>query len=462
MDPSFSSPPDGVLKIEARGIEPVPESARHGRPRDLALFWAGGLGNYATVLTASLLTAFFGLGVWDGLLAIALGTIAAATILGLLSTVTVRTGLPQVVSSARVFGPIGMKVAALLTLAMGVGWFAVDTVIAAQAGVQLAAGAGLGAGVGKLTFPLVLVVATVSVVVAVYGHATINLLERIGAVLFGAISLILFVALAGRFHWTAGPTVTGASYPGAFVLGFMVCFALVASWYPFAGDYSRYLPVRSGARSVTVWAVAGTTAIMLLLGLLGVLLPTVDPHLAAAPDGGVLAIVGRHAPRWVALPFFVLVIAGEIWANYLDVYTAGLCTQALGIAARRWQLALGCGVVGAVLAAYAVVVQDFHTAYEQFLLLSYLWAPGWAAITLLALFVLDRGAPARRRTLPAVVAWAFSTAVALAFVNYPATFPGVHAFNQPLIDALHGADLSGLVALAVGAGAYPLMRRVLR
>lgn len=462
MDASFQSPPDGVLKIEARGIEPVPESARHGRPRDLALFWAGGLGNYATILTASLLTAFFGLGVWDGLLAIGLGTVAAAIILGLLSAVTVRTGLPQVVSSARVFGPIGMKVAALFTLAMGVGWFAVDTVIAAQAGVQLAAGAGLGAGVGKLTFPLVLLVATVSVIVAVYGHATINLLERVGAVLFGVISVILFVALAGRFHWTAGPTVGSGDYPGAFVLGFMVCFALVASWYPFAGDYSRYLPVRSRTRSVALWAVAGTTAIMLLLGLLGVLLPTVDPKLAAAPDGGVLAIVGQHAPRWVAVPFFVLVIVGEIWANYLDVYTAGLCTQALGISARRWQLALGCGVVGAALAAYAVVVQDFHTAFVQFLLLSYLWAPGWAAITLLTLFVFDRGAPPHRRVLPAAIAWALSTIVALAFVNYPATFPGVHAFNQPLIDALHQTDLSGLVALVVGAALYALLRRFAR
>lgn len=462
MDTSFDVPADAVLKVESRGIEAVPEAARHGRPRDLALFWAGGLGNYATILTASLLTSFFGLGVWDGLAAIALGTVAAAVILGLLSAVTVRTGLPQVVSSARVFGRGGMKVAALLTLIMGVGWFAVDTVIAAQAGVQLAAGAGLGPGVGKLTFPLVLVVALVSVVVAIYGHATIAVLERFGAVLFGVLSIVLFVALAGQFHWTTGPTIGGADYPGAFVLGFMVCFALVASWFPFAGDYSRYLPAGSSARSVTLWAMAGTTVIMLLLGLFGLLLPTVDPKLAAAADGGVLAVVGRHAPRWVALPFFVLVIAGEIWANYLDVYTAGLCTQALGIRLRRWQLALGCGVVGAALAAYAVVIKDFHTAYEQFLLLSYLWAPAWAGITLLALFVVDRTATARRRVPAAVLAWVLGTAVALVFVNYPATFTGIHAFNQPLIDALHQADLSGVVALAVGAGAYPLLRRLLK
>src|SRR5205807_4599106 len=129
--------------------------------------------------------------------------------------------------------------------------------------------------------------------VAVFGHATIRGFEAFGAIAFALLSLLLFVLLAPRFHWTAGPTAGGADYPGAFVLGFMVCFALVASWFPFASDYSRYLPAGTPPRGLTLWPVLGVTAPMVLLGLFGLLLPTIDPKLAAG-DGGVLAVITRH------------------------------------------------------------------------------------------------------------------------------------------------------------------------
>src|SRR5258708_12927737 len=77
---------------------------------------------------------------------------------------------------------------------------------------------------------------------------------------------------------------------------------------------------------------AGVVVPMLLLGLFGLLLPTIDANLAAGQ--GVLAVISRHAPAWVAVPFFAFVVLGEVWANYFDVYTAGLVTLAIGIRPR--------------------------------------------------------------------------------------------------------------------------------
>ena len=443
---------DQFLKVEEHGIDAIPESERHGRARELGFLWAGAFLNYASLLTASLATSFFGLGVWDGLAATVLGTVAGAVVLGLLSHTGPRTGLPQVVYTRRVFGEPGMRIGAFLTLFLAVGWFAVDTVIAAQAGVQLFTLAGLGAAADRLAFPLVLAIAGLSVVVAVYGHATIKVFETWGALAFAAVAAVLFVLLAPQFHWGQGPTAATADYPGAFVLGFMVCFALVASWYPFASDYSRYLPADTAGRGLTWWPVLGITLPLTMLGLFGLLLPTIDQKLAA--NSGLLAVITQHAPAFVSLPFFVFVVLGEVWANYLDVYTAGLVTLTLGVRLQRWQTALGCGILGALLAAYAVVIRDFHTAYQQFLLLTYLWAPAWAVIVLLAF-----RAGGEVRAVPALVAWALGTAVSLLFVNYPVSInPDWHAFNQPLIDALHGADLSGLVSAGVAAAAYLLLR----
>ncbi len=444
---------DEFLKVESLGLEAVPPTQRRGLPRDLGFLWAGAFVNYASVLAASLLTNYFGLGVWDGLLAVGLGSVAGALILGLLSNTGARSGLPQIIFTRRILGEAGAKIGAFLTLFLAVGWFAVDTVIAAQAGSQL-----LGGSRPIQTFVWTVVIAGISIGVAIYGHRTIQVLETWGAITFAVISAALFVSLAGQMNWFAGAAKSGADYPGAFVLGFMSCFALVASWYPFASDYSRYLPQSSSSRAVTLWPVAGIVLPMLLLGLFGLLIPTIDPKLASTDPNGPIAVISKHG-GWVAIPFFLFVIAGEIWANYLDVYTAGLVTLTLGVRLRRWQTALGCGVLGAILAAYAVLVTDFHSAYTDFLILTYLWAPAWAAVVLLAFFVFGDMRPA-----DALAAWLGGTLISLVFVNYPnlfgSVFPDARFPNQALIDLLHGADLSGLVGLGVAAVVYALLRRV--
>jgi NCS1 family nucleobase:cation symporter-1 len=438
---------DTFGKVETHGIDAIPTGERHGIPRELGFLWAGAFVNYASLFTASLLTTYYGLGVWDGLVATALGTVAAAVILGLLSNTGPRSGQPQIVFTRRIFGLRGSYIGAALTLFLAVGWFAVDCVIAAQAGAQL-----IGTDNRLFTFGLVILVAAISVAVAVYGHQTIKVLETYGAVVFAILSAILFLFLAPQFHWTQGPTAGGADYFGALVLGFMTCFALVASWYPFASDYSRYLPAASRTRSVTLWPIVGVTVPMILLGLFGLLLPTIDAKLAS--DQGVLAVIHSHAPTWIAIPFFIFVIAGEIWANYLDVYTAGLVSLAMGIRLKRWQTALGCGILGTAVAAYAVLISDFHVVYEDFLILTYLWAPAWAAVVLLSFFVFE----GKARPGLALGAWLAGTVVSLLFVNYGNLFSNVTTkasfFNDGLIGGLHRADLSGLVSIAVAAAVY--------
>src|SRR2546422_6892235 len=174
---------DAFGKVEAHGIEAIPAAERHGVPRELAFLWAGAFVNYATLFTASLLTTYYGLGVWDGLVATALGTVAAALILGLLSNTGPRYGLPQIAFTRRIFGLRGSYVGAALTLFLAIGWFAVDCVIAANAGAQL-----FGGGNRVITFALVILIAAISVGVAVYGHGTIKVLETYGAVIFAALA----------------------------------------------------------------------------------------------------------------------------------------------------------------------------------------------------------------------------------------------------------------------------------
>src|SRR6202171_2393480 len=188
---------DSFGKVESHGIDSIPAAERHGAPRELAFLWAGAFVNYASLFTASLLTTYYGLGVGDGLLATALGTVAAAVILGLLSNTGPHSGEPQIVYTRRIFGLRGSNVGAALTLLLAIGWFAVDCVIAAQAGAQL-----VGGGNRWVTLGLVLTIAAISVAVAIFGHETIKVLATYGAIAFAALSVVLFIFLAPQFHWS--------------------------------------------------------------------------------------------------------------------------------------------------------------------------------------------------------------------------------------------------------------------
>jgi nucleobase:cation symporter-1, NCS1 family len=443
-----NAPTDEFLKVETQGIEPVPEQARKGSPRDVAWLWVAAFANFVSLITGALLITF-GLGVGEAILAVALGALVAAAIHGLLSVAGPRFGSSQVVAARQTFGVRGAYGGAFFTLFLAVGWFAVDCVIAAQAIVQLAELAGWRAG-GLLNAVALLLVVVLSILVAVYGHQTIAVFEKYGAIVFVVFCAILGVSLLPRVNWGLTSTLGGADHLAAWVLGTSIVFALVASWFSFASDYSRYLPSRLSARSVAGWIGAGTALSMFLFGALGVLLASIDPR----ASGNLLDVISTNAPLALVVPFLLFVAVGEIWANYLDVYTAGLSALALNVRLKRWTAALAVGLLGGMLAYVALFLSNFKDQYTNFLLITYLWVPPWAAVILVDMFVFRRREAALTPfRAPAIAAWLIGLAAAIPFVNSS-------LWQSPLaVNVLHNADISGYVGALVGAAAYLFLGR---
>ncbi|HEX8918537.1 MAG TPA: cytosine permease [Chloroflexota bacterium] len=453
---SDASVQNDFLKVETTGIEMVPQSERSGRLWELGGMWAGAFMNYASLLTGSLLITF-GLGIPDALLAIAVGAALAAVVLGLVSITGPRGGVPQIVFSRLVFGYHGAYLAGALTLFLAVGWFAVDCVIATNALSQLLQELGIASS-QALHAVMLLVVVAVSMLIAVYGHRTVVVFERFGAVAFLTFCVVLLAVLAPRVHWHLTASVHGSAHVGAWILGASVTFALVASWFSFAADYSRYLPARTEAGGVVWWVTLGAGLPTMLLGALGVVLFSMNTR-----TGDLLTTIVQQTPKPLALAFLLFVALGMVWANYLDVYTAGLVTLALDVPLRRWQTAVLAGIVGGLLAYYALFVSSFYTAYTNFLLVTYIWAPAWAAIVVLTLYESrQRAYPAEtffRRTgvrAPAVIALLIGTAAAVPFVNSS-------LWQSPLaLNLLHGADISGFVSFVAGGLVYLALTRSTR
>src|SRR2546429_9355251 len=109
---------DAFFKVETHGIDAIPDAERHGRPAELGFLWAGAFVNYASLLTASLLTTYYGLGVWDGLLAVLIGTLAGGGILGLLRHTRTQSGLPQISLTRRILCNRGAHPGGVLTASL--------------------------------------------------------------------------------------------------------------------------------------------------------------------------------------------------------------------------------------------------------------------------------------------------------------------------------------------------------
>ncbi len=462
-DPALAGD-DEFLRVELRGLEPVPAHLRHGRPRELAFIWAGALSDFFSLFAGALLVSAAGLGFWDSALVLTAGAVAGGALVGMLSVTGVRSGAPQIVQSRMVFGRRGATVGGLLTMTIAVGWFAYDCAVAVTTTKALPIMSRTPAEVAGL---LLLGIVAVSLLVAVYGHRTISVFQHVQAPAF---LLVCAVLAAFTFpHWDLALQSRLALGPhlAAMALGFTLTFALVVSWATYAGDYSRYLPVDSSAPRVALAAGGGTAVSLVACGLLGAAIQT------AAPQRFLPNLIVGSVPVAFAYCFAAFIIVAELSSNYLDVYSAALCALAVGIRVRRWVAAMAVGVAGGLIAALVLFAgSGFQANYVNFLTLTYVWFPAWAMVVILDGFLGARevrpGELVRPRGYwfrggvrwPTVSAFLIGTLATILFYNEPPP-PGEWGFVSPLAAHLFGglpADVSGLVGVTATTIAYLLLR----
>ncbi len=453
-------PDDEFLRVELRGLEPVPGDRRHGRPRELFFIWAGALSDFFSLFAGALLISAAGLGFWDAALVLVAGATAGSAFLGLLSISGQRTGAPQIVQSRMVFGRRGASIGGALTMLIAVGWFAYDCAIAVTTTRALPP---LPQAPAVVVGALLAGITLVSFLVAVFGHRTISVFQHVQVPAF--IVVCAGVALFTFPHWHLGLQSRLAPGPhlAALALGFTLTFALVVSWVTYAGDYSRYLPVGAGEAQVA-WASGGGAALSLIFcGLLGAAVQTIDP-------GKLLpTLIVTSVPAGFAYCFAAFIILAELSSNYLNVYSAALCALAIGVRLRRWAAATAVGVLGGLIAALVLFAgAGFQGNYVDFLTITYVWFPAWAVVVLLDSvwrrrdrdpqeLVRPRGFWFWRGFRPATLtAFACGTLATILFFNEPPA-PGQWGFASPLAQWLfrgQPADVSPFIGVVVTALAY--------
>jgi len=456
---------DEFLRVELRGLDPVPAERRKGRPRELFFIWGGALADFFSLFAGALLISSAGLGFWDAALVLIAGALAGAAFIGLLSITGVLSGAPQIVQSRMVFGRRGAVVGGLLTMLIAIGWFAYDCAIAVTTTKALP----ILHTAPSVVEPLLLVAITgVSFLVAVYGHRTISVFQHIQVPAFLIVCFVLGLFTFGRWDLGLQSQLALGPHLAAMALGFTLTFALIVSWVTYAADYSRYLPIDASGVRVALASGGGSAASLVICGLLGAAIQTIDPG-KLLPN-----LIVDSVPAWFGYCFAAFIIVAELSSNYLNVYSAALCALAIGIRLRRWAAATAVGVVGGVIGALVLFAGvGFQGNYVDFLTITYVWFPAWGVLVILD--TLARRREIHPRALvslrgywysagfrwPVMAAFAAGTLATLLFFNEPPP-PGEWGFVSPLAQHLfigQPADISGFVGIVVTGLAYWLARR---
>ncbi|WP_321180887.1 cytosine permease [Mycobacterium sp. UM_WWY] len=434
-----------IATVEPYGVDAIPDSERHGKPVSQFFIWFAAGMNFP-IIVLGFLAVSFGLSLVSSVTAIIAGSLVGAVVMGVLSRMGGRLGVAQQIQARGPLGFFGNFVpVAYVNVFAGIGWAAVTVILGGQALRALIPAIPYWLGTFVLVF--------IQLVVAVYGYNMIHFLERILAVvLFAGFVMITVVSVSRGWHGGFGTNPQAPYWVGGVggwitFAGFFLSFLI--AWWPFASDYSRYLPDEDHVNRATgVWTFAGNFVSLSWLGIVGALLGSS----AASGESAIDALFRLTGPFHVAALLVVLI--SSFSQNFLNVYGGAISVQTLRIPiSRRTAVIIICAV------AYAISLwadEGFEAKFKTFLFLgAYLIAP-FGAVLLLDYVLGHRHDRARiaelfdsRRILEwGFVAWVVGAAASALFWNL-SFFVGPVAKAHP-----EWGDLSYFVGFGVACLAY--------
>jgi nucleobase:cation symporter-1, NCS1 family len=445
-----------AFALEQHGIDHIPDSERRGRPFDLFWIWFGSNVVFTYVIDGALVVGF-GLGFWAAVAVTLVGN-AFWLLVGWCSIPGARAGTATLVVSRSSFGILGNLPGAFLSWLTAVGWEAVNIVIGALSLYEIFQEFGAGGGAALKALALAAIIA-LTFGVAVLGHATITLLNKIFSYLLGVGTLVLGVLVLPKANLHAHPALGAPTHAGAWLLALVVMAAAPFSFVNIASDYSRYLPKRTSGARITLWTTLGGAIPGVLITVFGVAAATATNM--TDPVAGLKAIL----PKWFFVTYLAVIVFGTITNNFLNTYSSGMSLLALGLKMRRWQAVLIDAVIGTALSAYALFVSNFTNSFTSFLSLMVVWIAPWCGIYLadmalrrgnydvVALF--QRGGQYwfRRGVNPVALGW-FVAGIALALLFASSTI-----YSGPLTGLVGGGDISIFVGFVIPLAGYYLTAR---
>lgn len=453
MQTSGETAKQSTITIERRSIDVVPDSERHGTPRNQFTLWFGANMQVTAIVDGSLAVLFGANAMW-AIIGLLVGNLIGGAVMALHSAQGPRLGMPQMISSRAQFGVYGAVIPLVLVILMYLGFAATGSVLSGQA-INAMFGIDTPA-VGILIFGVL------TAVVAIIGYRFIHLLGRIATV----VGIIGFAYLTIRIftEYDASKIFADTSFS---IVSFLLAVSLGAGWQltygPYVADYSRYLP-RSTKESTTFTAT-------LLGSVIGSMWSMTIGALIAAAAGpaflnGQVSFLGKLSGGGaITILIYLVIVVGKLTVNTLNAYGAFM-SALTSVSAFTKKVS----VSKATRAAYIVIIiviavlialfasDDFISKFKNFVLVLLMVFTPWSAINLIDYYKIAK----ERVDIPALYDpkgryGAFNPAALTCYfigilVQIP--FLAQTLYTGPITKALGGADISWIVGLVVTAAIY--------
>jgi purine-cytosine permease-like protein len=458
---------DEVGRVEARGIDYVPESDRHSRPRDLAWAMFGPQFGFGNMVFGSF-GIVFGLSWWSTFTAITVGVALGSLIFAGVAIQSPKTGTNNAVSSGAFFGVTGRYLGSLISLVIGLAFFAILVWTSGQTIINVFHRI-FGSGTGNVALSIaMLVVSLMAFALAIYGHATLVASFRLVGIASAGVSLLALIVLAGKFHNVQGGSYLLGGYWPTLVLTMVLAALLPITWGPFIGDYGRYIPSKTKATTCALAAGLGIFAGCWLAEIIAAFVTTTFKD----PTTDFAAGFPAASPLWFAI---LLMLAPGGLANIesaaMCVYNAALDLQAAFWRLTRPQLTLVMSAIGLTTAYIALIAFNAIKSIEALATLMLVTVTPWMVIMTIGHLLrhgwyepMDLQAFTDRAktgvywytggvNIRAFVAWGAAVAVGTMFTS-------TSIVTGPLTSHVSGIDLSFTSAAVVGGVLYYALVRI--
>ncbi|MFJ6659408.1 cytosine permease [Streptomyces sp. NPDC091377] len=375
---SPSPDPSAGHGLETRGIEPIPDAERTGRPRDLFPTWVAANISVLLLTMGASLSVTYGLNFWQALVVGIAAPIVSYGLVGLIGIAGKRGGAPGMTLSRAVFGQRGNLLPGSLIWVARWGWETINAVTGAYALLTV-----LDILFGVRRSTALVVVTLLAFVIATFaisglGINAVRVCNKWATYFFGAFSVLVLGYLVAETDWN---TVfgQGAGSTAAMITGVGLIAAGGISWVPSSPDFTRYLPRTASSSAVVRNSIGGAGVVVLPMVLMGAVMASGTPDLASAADP--VSFLGEILPLWLAVPYLLIALVGMLLINSMSMYSAGFTAQTLGFRVpRHWAVSVN-AVISLVLGGVLMLAAtSFMGSFIAFLSLLAVAFSAWVGV----------------------------------------------------------------------------------
>ncbi|PZG54428.1 cytosine permease [Spongiactinospora gelatinilytica] len=445
------------LQVEARSIDYIPLTERHGKVWHQGLFWFTGQ-FVPTTMVVGFIGPSMGLSIGWSVLASVLGVLIGTCFMAFHANQGPAMGLPQMIQSRAQFGVRGAIVPMLAVVFVYVGFSTFGVLLGTQAIQTVLPGPGWLWGLAIVGLATVLATVGYDLV-----HLVLRRLPYVVVPIFAVLTVLALIDLEPAATAAAPAGFTGAAFLAQFTaaIGYQLSYAVYVS------DYSRYLPRTTPARKVIGYTYAGAALSALWLMPLGTFIAGSVPAADAMSNlrdigDGLFPGFGTAAVLILLAPTAIALMSVSLYGSMLS--GIGIVHSFRPIPLNR--TARAAGILVTAILIYVVsqgLPAEYLGSYNDFITLMLLVLAPWTAVNLVDYYFVRRGRYAIAELFDAdglygrwgsrgLVSYAAGVVALLPFVT-------TNFYVGPMVDVLGGADIAFLVGLAVPALVYWALTR---